>query len=101
MSQWNNLFGCVRVDHGYMENLYLPHLLIRFSQVRPKGEFRGIAEEPSYIQVMPEKSVIYLIRILDLYPPPSTLVWTCGRNPSRIMRDFDAPKPRFSETLAY
>ena len=83
-----------------MENQSLPHILIIFAQVRPKGEFRGIVEEPSSIQVMPEKPVTPLIGILDLYPPPIALVWTCGRNPSRIMRDFDAPKPLFSETLA-
>ena len=82
-----------------MENQYLPHVLIRFAQVRPNGEFRAIAEEPSSIQVMPEKPVTPLIRILDLSPHPITLVWTCGRNPSRIMRDSDAPKHRFSETL--
>ena len=93
------MFGCVRVGYRYMENQYLPHVLIRFAQVCPKGEFLAIAEKPSSIQVMPEKPVTPLIRILDLSAPPSTLFYTGGRNPSRIMRDSDAPKPRFSETL--
>ena len=79
VSQWNILFGCVRVGHWYMENQYPPHAHTRFAQVRPKGEFRAIAEGPSSIQVMPEKLVTPLIRILDLSPPPSTLVQTCGR----------------------
>ena len=83
-----------------MENQYIPHVHIIFAQVRQKGEFRGIAEEPSSIQVMPEKPVTPLIRFLDLSPPPSTLVYTCDRDPSSTMRDSDAPKPRFSETLA-
>ena len=74
VSQWIFLFACVRVGHRYMENQYLPHVRIRFAQVRPKGEFRAIAEEPSYIQVMPEKPVTPRIRILDISPPPSTLV---------------------------
>ena len=73
MSQWNILFGCVRVDHRYMENKYLPHVLRRFAQVRLKGEFRGIDEEPFSIEVIPEKPVTPLIRISDLSPPPSTL----------------------------
>ena len=53
VSQWNFLFGCVRVGHRYMENQYLPHVLIRFAKVRLKGEFRAVAEGPSSIQVMP------------------------------------------------
>ena len=54
VSQWNILFDCFRVGHRYMENQYLLHVLIRFfAQVCPKGEFLGIAEEPSSIQVMP------------------------------------------------
>ena len=68
------LFACVRVGHRYIENQYLPHVLIRFAQVRPKGEFRDVAEEPSYVQVMPVTPVTPLIRILDLSPPPNTLV---------------------------
>ena len=58
----------------YMENKYVPHILIRFAQVRPKGEFRAVVEEPSSVQVMLVKPVTPLIRILDLSPPPSTLV---------------------------
>ena len=55
VSQWNILFACVMLGHSYMENQYLLHVLIRFAQVRPNGEFRDIAEEPSSIQVMPKK----------------------------------------------
>ena len=76
-----------------MENQYLPHVLIRFGQVCPKREFRGIDEEPFSIQVMPEKPVMPLIRILDLSPPSITIVYTCGRTPSRLRRDSDALKP--------
>ena len=82
-----------------MENQYLPHVLIRFAQVWLKWKFRAIAEEPSSIQVMPEKPVTPLIRMLDLSPPPCRVLRTCGRNPSRIMRVSDAPKTHFRETL--
>ena len=74
VSQWNILLACVRVGHRYMERQYLPHVLRRFAQARLKGEFRGIAEEPSFIQVMPEKQVTPLIRILDISPPPRKVV---------------------------
>ena len=57
-----------------MEKQYLLHILIRFAQLRPKGEFRVVDEGPSSIQVMTEKPVTPLIRILDLCPPPIALV---------------------------
>ena len=92
VSQWNIVFCCVRVVYRHMENHYLPHVLIRFAQVRPKGECQAIAEGTSSIQVMPEKPVTPLFRILDLSPPPITHLYTHDRTPSRLRRDFDAPK---------
>ena len=60
-----------------MENQYLPHVVvIVFPRVRPKGEFRDVAEKPSSVQVMPVKPITPPIRILDLSPPPNTLVYT-------------------------
>ena len=46
VSQWNIVFGCVRVGYRYTENEYLPHVLIVFPRVRPKGEVRVVVEEP-------------------------------------------------------
>ena len=37
VSQWTILFACVRVGHRYMENQYLPHVVvIVFPRVRPE-----------------------------------------------------------------
>ena len=76
-----------------MENQYLPHVLITFAQVRPKGEFGAVAEEPSCVKVMLEKLVTPLIRILDLSPPPSTHLYRHDWTPSRIRRESDATMP--------
>ena len=92
VSQWNILFACVRAGHRYKEKQYLPHVDIRFAQVRPKGEFRAIAEEPSSIQVMPEKPVTPLIRILDLSTSHHTCVdmWLESIKNSKALRCSEA-----------
>ena len=71
VSQWNILFGCVRVGHRCMENQNLAHVVRIFHQVHPKGEFLTIGVQ--ILQVMSVKPVTPRIRIFAL----STSWGTC------------------------